>query len=136
MRTTTLATTVSALAAAALLTGAGTATAEQIDEVDTVDLDTAAGCVYVPTFVSGARCMNLEPAILAAATGSIGYGSLGTGSLMDLISGVINTGSVLLSVDVPNATGSYAPGSLGSYGPEASIGEVLTVPIASLGGAS
>ena len=64
MRTTTLATTVSALAAAALLTGAGTATAEQIDEVDTVDLDTAAGCVYVPTFVSGARCMNLEPAII------------------------------------------------------------------------
>ena len=57
-------------------------------------------------------------------------------TLMDLLTGLINAGSVILSVELPNATGSYAPGSLGSYGPEASIGDVLTIPVASLGGAS
>jgi hypothetical protein len=56
--------------------------------------------------------------------------------LTDLLTGLINAGSVILSVELPNATGSYAPGSLGSYGPEASIGDVLTIPVASLGGAS
>ncbi|MGI9588330.1 MAG: hypothetical protein ACR2MR_09025 [Dietzia maris] len=45
MRTTTLAATVSALAATALLTGAGTATAQQIDRVDPMDPDAAAGCL-------------------------------------------------------------------------------------------
>lgn len=136
MRTTTLAATVSTLAAAALLTGAGTATAEQIDRVDPVDLDVVAGCVDIYIFADVTRCMNLEQAVFDAATGSIGYGSFGTGSLMDLLSGLINTGSVVLSVDLPNSTGSYAPGSLGSYGPEASIGNLLTIPVASLGGAS
>ncbi|MEB8325348.1 hypothetical protein NGF75_05015 [Dietzia kunjamensis] len=136
MRTTTLAATVSALAAAALLTGAGTATADDGEPVGPVDTDTAAGCVYIRTHTEALRCMNLEPAAAAAATLSLGYGSMGTGSLMDLLSGLINTGSIILSVELPNATGSYAPGSLGSYGPEASIGDVLTIPVASLGGAS
>ena len=136
MRATTLATTVSALAAAVLLTGAGAASAQTVDEVEPADPDTAAGCVFIRTYTEALRCMNLEPAAATAGTLSLGYGSLGTGSLMDLLSGLINTGSVVLSVDVPNSTGSYAPGSLGSYGPEASIGELVTLPIASLGGAS
>ncbi|MCY1659039.1 hypothetical protein OVA21_17905 [Dietzia sp. SL131] len=136
MRTTTLAATVSALAAAALLTGAGTATAQQIDRVEPVDLDDAAGCLYITIHTKALRCMNLEPAAVAVSPLSLGYGSLGTGSLTDLLSGLINTGSIILSVELPNATGSYAPGSLGSYGPEASIGDVLTIPVASLGGAS
>ena len=135
MRATTLATTVSTLAAAALLTGAGAATAQTGEPVGPVEPDTAAGCVYVVVFPKTERCMNLDPAMIAAA-GSIGYGSLGTGSLMDLLSGLINTGSVALSVGVPNSTGSYAPGSLGSYGPEASLGEILLIPIGSLAGAS
>lgn len=138
MRATTLAAAVSALAAATLLTGAGAATAqtgEPGETVGPVDQGTDAGCVYVKVFPGAVRCMNLDPAMIAAA-GSIGYGSLGTGSLMDLLSGLINTGSVALSVDVPNATGSYAPGSLGSYGPEASLGEILLIPIGSLAGAS
>ncbi|AWH91073.1 hypothetical protein [Dietzia lutea] len=120
MRATTLATTVSALAAAALLTGAGAASAQETEDSE------GPGTI---------RSGLLSPAV-SEAIGSIGYGSLGTGSLMDLLSGLINTGSVVLSVDVPNSTGSYAPGSLGSYGPEASIGELVTLPIASLGGAS
>lgn len=137
MRTTTLAATASALTAAALLTGAGTAAADEPDDkVGPVDTEIAAGCVYIPTFGGGDRCLNLDQAVSAVAAGSIGYGSFGTGSLMDLLSGLINTGSVILSVELPNATGSYAPGSLGSYGPEASIGNLLALPIASLGGAS
>lgn len=120
MRTTTLAATVSALTAAALLTGAGTAAAEESDD--------APG--------PGTIRSGLLAPVVGETLGVIGYGSFGTGSLMDLLSGLINTGSVVLSVDLPNATGSYAPGSLGSYGPEASIGDLLTIPIASLGGAS
>ena len=145
MRTTALAAT--ALTAAALLAGGGTAMAEEADPVDTVgpadtvdtvgpvDTETSAGCVSIPVFAGLNRCMNVDPAAFAPTSGS-GYGSFGTGSLMDLLSGLINTGSVVLSVDLPNATGSYAPGSLGSYGPEASIGGLLTVPTASLRGAS
>ena len=139
MRTTALAAT--ALTAAALLAGGGTATAEEadpadtVDTVDPVDTDARAGCVYISVFPRESRCMNVDPAEFAPTTGS-GYGSFGTGSLMDLLSGLINTGSVVLSVDLPNSTGSYAPGSLGSYGPEASIGGLLTLPTASLGGAS
>lgn len=121
MRATTLAATVSALAAAALLTtGAGAATAQEPEDSE------GSGTI---------RSALLSPAV-SEAIGSIGYGSLGTGSLMDLLSGLINTGSVALSVDVPNATGSYAPGSLGSYGPEASLGEIFLIPIGSLAGAS
>ncbi|UVE94254.1 hypothetical protein [Dietzia sp. B32] len=120
MRTTTLAAAASALAAAALLTGAGTAAADEPDE---------------PAEMGTIRSLLLAPNV-GEALGSIGYGSLGTASLMDLLGQLINTGSVVLSVDLPNSTGSYAPGSLGSYGPEASIGDVLTIPVASLGGAS
>ena len=136
MRRTSLATVVSALATSALLTGAGTATADEEQSVPPVDLDTPAGCVYITPSTGVVRCMNLDPAQLAAVTGSFGYGSFGTGSLADLLTGIINAGSVVLSVDLPNSTGSYAPGSTGSYGPEASVGEILTIPIASLGGAS
>ncbi|MGN7226105.1 hypothetical protein ACTHQW_07180 [Dietzia maris] len=136
MRTTTLAATVSALAAAALVATAGPAAADDGDRLDPVDTDVPAGCVYIETYAAALRCMNLEPAAVTAGTLSLGYGSLGTGSLMDLLSRLINTGSVVLSVDLPNATGSYAPGSLGSYGPEASIGELVTLPIGSIAGAS
>ncbi|WP_314037633.1 hypothetical protein [Dietzia sp. CH92] len=135
MRATTFAAAVSAFAAAALLTGAGAAAAQPGGEGPAVDPDVPAGCVYIPTTAGPVRCMSLDP-VRGAVAGSIGYGSLGTGSLMDLLSELINTGSVVLSVDVPNGTGVYAPGSLGSYGPEASLGEILLIPIGSLAGAS
>ncbi len=154
MRKTALTAAVSALAAAALLAGVGTAAADEVtpgtpvdtvapgapeetvDKVDPVDLDEVAECVVIPTYTGLARCMSFEPAVLAAVAGSFGYGSLGTGSLADLLTGILNAASVGLSVDLPIATGSYAPGSTGSYGPEASVGQVLTIPLASLGGAS
>ncbi|WP_404850818.1 hypothetical protein [Dietzia kunjamensis] len=136
MRTTTLAAIVTAFTTAALVATAGPAAADDGEPVDPVDTDVPGGCVIIETYTQALRCMNLEPAAATAATLSLGYGSLGTGSVMDLLSGLINTGSVILSVELPNATGSYAPGSLGSYGPEASIGDVLTIPVASLGGAS
>lgn len=138
MRRTALTTAVSVFAAAALLAGAGTAAADEAppvsDPLPQLELGTPAGCVKIPTFF-GPRSACLDPAELAAVSGSLGYGSAGTGSLADLLTGLLNAGSVGLSVDLPNATGSYAPGSTGSYGPEASVGQILTIPIASLGGA-
>ncbi|MFN3339797.1 MAG: hypothetical protein ACK40Z_08875 [Dietzia sp.] len=127
MRTTMLAAASTALTAAALLTGAGSATAAPAEP-------TAPYCVWIQT-LNGTRCMSVDPATIDVL-GSLGYGSLGTGSLMDLLTTIINTGSVVLSVDVPNSTGSYAPGSLGSYGPEASIGELSVGSVGSLAGAS
>lgn len=132
MRTTTLAATTSALAAAALLIGAGTAAAEEVDQPETPENPT---CIVIETFGGTPRTMCLTPQMLDSF-GSLGYGSAGTGSLADLLTGVINTGSVALSVDLPNLTGSYAPGSLGSYGPEASVGQVLTGSLGSVAGAS
>lgn len=132
MRTTTLAATTSALAAAALLIGAGTAVAEEVDQPETPEKPV---CIVIETFGGTPRTMCLTPQMLDSL-GSLGYGSVGTGSLADLLTGVINTGSVALSVDLPNLTGSYAPGSFGSYGPEASVGQVLSGSVGSLGGAS
>ncbi|EYT62058.1 hypothetical protein H483_0111535 [Dietzia sp. UCD-THP] len=127
MRTTMLAAASSALMTAALVVGAGSAAAAP-------DEPTEPFCVWIQT-QNGLRCMSVDPATIDAL-GSLGYGSFGTGSLMDLLSTIINTGSVVLSVDVPNSTGSYAPGSLGSYGPEASIGELAVGSIGSIAGAS
>lgn len=161
MRKSVLTAFSTAIAAAALLTGAGAAAAQSAEPVgsagsggsaqespvipegpevhgnpiDPVDPEIPAECVFIKTAAGLVRCMDLDPAMLGAL-GSIGYGSLGTGSLMDLLTGLVNGGSVVLSVDVPNSTGSYAPGSLGSYGPEASIGELALIPIGSLSGAS
>ena len=119
MRTTILATAASALAAAALLIGVGSAAAEPAEPGEQ------------------GRVSGLTPAgPMTGAGNSAGYGSFGTGSLMDVLSMIINTGSVVLSVDVPNSTGSYAPGSLGSYGPEAALGALSVAPIGSLAGAS
>ncbi|MGX1856525.1 hypothetical protein ACWIFB_03730 [Dietzia sp. NPDC055340] len=135
MRKTALVSAASALAAATIFAASGVAHAEDGEPAPTVDLDTPAGCVFIPTYTGVVWCMTLDAATAAVVAGSFGYGSLGTGSLADLISGLINTGSVVLSVGVPNSTGSYAPGSTGSYGPEASVGQLLTAPLASLGGA-
>ncbi|MDX2357877.1 hypothetical protein [Dietzia sp. PP-33] len=129
MRTTILAAASTALTAAALLAGAGTATAAPTEE------SAEPYCVEITTFTNAGRCMTITPEMIDSLS-SLGYGSFGTGSLMDLLSMIINTGSVALSVDLPNATGSYAPGSLGSYGPEASIGTLSVGPVASLAGAS
>lgn len=118
MRTTTLATAATALAVAALIAGAGTAVAQ------------AGG---PPEQGAVAGLVPISPPLGAA--GSLGYGSFGTGSLVDLLSGVINTGSTTLSLDLPASTGSYAPGSTGSYGPEASIGDLFLGSLGSLGGA-
>ena len=122
MRTTVLmSTATAALAAGALVAGAGTAAAQAPTE-------DPAGCVVVEIFTGQLRCMNLEPSVMDAI-GSAGYGSAGTGSLADLLSMLVATGSNTLSVDVPNLTGSYAPGSLGSYGPEAAVGELSTASL-------
>lgn len=114
MRKTLLTTASSALAAAALVLGAGTAAADEPEQ------GTIRGGLLAPA--------------LTEALGSIGYGSAGTGSLMDLLTGAINLGSTTLSVDVPNSTGSYAPGSFGSYGPEASVGQLLTGSLGTVAG--
>ena len=113
-----------------MLAGVGVDQAEEAD--DFVPDPDAVVCIPVQTY-AGTRIMCLTPAV-AGAVGDLGYGSFGTGSLADLITQVINTGSVVLSVDVPNSTGSYAPGSVGSYGPEASVGQVAVGSIGSVGG--
>lgn len=130
MRKTVIATAASALAALTMLAGVGVAQAEEKMPPIT---DDPAECIYIETYTGVVRGMCLN-ALTAGALGNLGYGSFGTGSLADLITQVINTGSVVLSVDVPNSTGSYAPGSVGSYGPEASVGQVAVGSIGSVGG--
>lgn len=130
MRRTAL---VSALAAATLVAGAGAAHADDRDEGPEIDPD-ANPCIFITTYTNVVRAMCLYPSVAADGVGGFGYGSFGTGSLADLLTGFVNTGSVVLSVDVPNSTGSYAPGSTGSYGPEASVGQTLTGSIGDAGG--
>lgn len=134
MRKTALASAATALAAATMLAGAGAAHADEPGPQ--TDLTKRAECIHIETF-TGIRSACLDPAE-AGQLGSIGYGSFGTGSLADLLTGAVNLGSVALSVAGPNSVGStgfYLPGSTGSYGPEASIGELLTGSLGSLGGA-
>ena len=130
MRRTAL---VSALAAATLVAGAGAAHAGEGDEGPEIDPD-AEPCIFINTYRNVVRAMCLYPSAATGGDGSLGYGSLGTGSLADLLMGVVNAGSVVLSVEVPNSTGSYAPGSTGSYGPEAAVGQILTGSIGAAGG--
>lgn len=130
MRRTAL---VSALAAATLVAGAGAAHAEGAEDGPDIDPD-AKPCIYITTYKDVVRSMCLFPSGAEGGGSSLGYGSFGTGSLADLLTGIINTGSVVLSVDVPNSTGSYAPGSTGSYGPEAAIGQILTGSLGAVGG--
>lgn len=113
----------SALAAAALIAVPGTAAAQE------------QFCIPIENYTGTPRCMVIDPAA-PVAPGSLGYGSFGTGSLADLLAGVINAGSTTLSLDIPIATGSYAPGSFGSYGPEAAIGQLFVGSLGSLAGAS
>lgn len=131
MRKTIHATTASALAAAALIVGAGTAAAADPE----APADDSPTCVFIEIYDGTLRCMTVLPG-MTEALGSIGYGSAGTGSLMDLLTGAINLGSTTLSVDVPNSTGSYAPGSFGSYGPEASVGQLLTGSLGTVAGST
>ncbi|HHX85267.1 MAG TPA: hypothetical protein GX694_08060 [Actinomycetales bacterium] len=123
------------LAASALVAGAGTAAAEDGEGSSgpTTDLTVRPGCVVIELFTGRARCLDLDPELVETLGGSLGYGSLGTGSLMDLVSLIVSTGSAVLSLEIPNATGSYAPGSLGSYGPEASLGHLSATLTGSLG---
>ena len=130
MRRTAL---VSALAAATLVAGSGAAHADDRDEGPEIDPD-ANPCIFITTYTNVVRAMCLYPSVAADGVGGFGYGSFGTGSLADLLTGFVNAGSVVLSVDVPNSTGSYAPGSTGSYGPEASVGQTLTGSIGDAGG--
>lgn len=117
MRSTLIATAATALAAGAMLAGAGTAV--------------AADCVYVVQQDGQSRCVSFDPA-QGAPQGGIGYGSFGTGSLADLFSQIVLTGSNALSLQAPIGTGSYAPGSTGSYGPEASVGELSVASVGTL----
>ena len=130
MRRTAL---VSALAAATLVAGSGAAHADERDAGPEIDPD-ANPCIFITTYTNVVRAMCLYPSVAADGVGGFGYGSFGTGSLADLLTGFVNAGSVVLSVDVPNSTGSYAPGSTGSYGPEASVGQTLTGSIGDAGG--
>lgn len=130
MRRTAL---VSALAAATLVAGAGAAHAEDAADGPDIDPD-AKPCIFIKTHTGVVRSMCLFPSAEEGGGSSLGYGSFGTGSLADLLTGIINTGSVVLSVNVPNSTGSYAPGSTGSYGPEAAIGQILTGSLGAVGG--
>ena len=130
MRMPIFAALTTALTAAALVAGAGTAAGEDAGPQEETRPERQ--CLLTQTF-TGLHCMNLDPATFDA-NGTLGYGSFGTGSLADLVNGIVNFGSVALSMDVPNSTGSYAPGSLGSYGPEASVGEILVGSVTPLGG--
>lgn len=81
MRKTALVSAASALAAATIFAASGVAHAEDGEPAPTVDLDTPAGCVFIPTYTGVVWCMTLDAATAAVAAGSFGYGSLGTGSL-------------------------------------------------------
>ena len=89
-----------------------------------------AGCLVVEG-QTGRICLNLDLPTFGA-TGSLGYGSFGTTSLADLLSRIVLAGSTALSLELPIATGLLAPGSTGSYGPEASIGELSATSTGSL----
>ena len=87
--------------------GMGAASAQEADE------DQGQGQVEpVPcAFESGDR-VDSRPECRAQ---SFGFGSLGTESLANVLSSAINTGSVVLSIDVPDALSlNGALGSLGS----------------------
>ena len=101
MRRTAL---VSALAAATLVAGAGAAHADERDAGPEIDPD-ANPCIFITTYTNVVRAMCLYPSVAADGVGGFGYGSFGTGSLADLLTGFVNAGSVVLSVDVPNSTG-------------------------------
>ena len=132
MRPTALTSTLAAtMAAGTILAGAGTAAAQADPPPNPTNTEIDGGCVDITTFTGLVRCMKMDPTV-GTQLGSLGYGSLGTGSLLDLLTGVINAGSVAISVDVPNSTGSYAPGSRGSYGPEASVAEMSVGSVGSL----
>lgn len=92
--------------------------------------DTPVGCLVVMGQTEQI-CLRLDRPTTGVA-GSIGYGSFGTTSLADLLSQFVLTGSNALSLELPIATGSYAPGSMGSYGPEAAIGELSAASAGSL----
>lgn len=111
-----------ALAALALVAGAGTATAQ--DEAPEPGMNP--GCVPITLWNGQVRCLNAVPQVgeVPGAETTFGYGSLGTGSLADLLTQGVLLGSNVLSLELPAATGSYGPGSFGSYGPEASVGEL------------
>lgn len=118
----------SVLAAAALGVGAGTAAAQTEEPADQ---PIPPSCILIDLGNGQQRCLNAVPTITDVA-GSVGYGSFGTGSLTGLVEQIVLTGSNALSLQIPIATGSYAPGSLGSYGPEASVGELSTTAIGSV----
>lgn len=113
---TVTALTTAGLAAAVLVAGGGAATAQTAPEQ-------APTCIEITIYTGKTICLRVDgPG--AAGTGSLGYGSAGTGSLSDVLSQLVVTGSNVLSLELPLSTGSLAPGSTGSYGPEASLGEL------------
>ena len=91
--------------------GMGAASAQEADE-DQVQVQDQDQVEPVPcAFESGDR-VDSRPECRAQ---SFGFGSLGTESLANVLSSAINTGSVVLSIDVPDVLSlNGALGSLGS----------------------
>lgn len=103
-----------ATAGIALSTGVGVASAEENTQDD--------GTQPVPcAFESGDR-VDSRPECRAQV---FGFGSFGTESLANVLSAGINTGSVLLSIDVPNV--------LSLNGPLGSVGSQQGTPLFSVG---
>lgn len=103
-----------AAAGIALSTGVGVASAEDNTQDD--------GPEPVPcAFESGDR-VDSRPECRAQV---FGFGSFGTESLANVLSAGINTGSVLLSIDVPNV--------LSLNGPLGSVGSQQGTPLFSVG---
>lgn len=104
-----------ATAGLALSTGVGVASAEEAEPQDD-------GAQAVPcAFESGDR-IDSRPECRAQV---FGYGSFGTESLANVLSAAINTGSVALSIDVPNI--------LSISGPVGSVGSQQGTPLFSVG---
>mgnify|MGYP001295981020 FL=1 len=127
MRMPTLAVVATALATTALVAGAGTAAADAPGAEEELTPETR--CLITETFAQP-RCLNLLPSTDLGRTAA----DAGAGSLGGLVTGSLHLGSMTLSLDIPNSTGSYAPGSHGSYGPEAAIGRILVGSVGPLGG--
>lgn len=103
-----------ATAGLALSTGVGVASAEENAQDD--------GPEPVPcAFESGDR-VDSRPECRAQV---FGFGSFGTESLANVLSSGINTGSVLLSIDIPNV--------LSLSGPLGSVGSQQGTPLFSVG---
>ena len=109
MRKTALASAATTLAAATMLAGAGAAHADEPGPQ--TDLTKRAECLRIETF-TGIRSACLDPAE-TGQLGSIGYGSFGTGSLADLLTGELGAARDPATAPVPSPDGLSDPSLVG-----------------------